>query len=68
VSRLEHRRGRPTVSGCGEWAGVPFILAKLQEPTHSYAPGLTGAAILTLIGGFTCLLLMRERRGESAAY
>jgi MFS family permease len=40
----------------------PFILAKIQESTHSYAPGLTGAAILTLFGGFICLLLMRERR------
>ncbi len=40
---------------------TPYIVAKVHESTGSYAPSLTGLAILTLSGGVACLLLMRER-------
>ena len=36
-------------------------IAKTQEITGSYAPGLSAVALLTLLGGMACLLMMRER-------
>lgn len=41
----------------------PFVVAKLQEATGSYAPGLLGIAVLVIIGGAFSLLL-DERRGS----
>ena len=40
---------------------TPFAIAKTQEITGSYAPGLSAVALLTLLGGTACLLMMRER-------
>ena len=40
----------------------PFLVAKTQESTGSYAPALLGMAILVLVTGSLSLLL-RERRG-----
>jgi MFS family permease len=59
-------------SGCGRAFGLltfflpvivltPALVARLQENTGSYVPGLTGLATLTLLGGAACLL-MRENR------
>lgn len=42
---------------------APFAVAKVQETTGSYAPGLLGMAVLVLIGGGISLLL-DERRGN----
>jgi nitrate/nitrite transporter NarK len=40
---------------------APFMIARTQERTGSYAPGLMGLAVLVAIGGVLSLLL-RERR------
>jgi cyanate permease len=40
---------------------TPFIVAKVRETTGSYAPALSGLAVLTLAGAVACLLFMRER-------
>lgn len=44
---------------------VPFLVARIQERTGSYAPGLVGLAVLTLIGGAACLLMRERRRGRT---
>jgi sugar phosphate permease len=43
---------------------VPFLVARIQEATGSYAPGLAGLAVLTFIGGAACLLMRERRRGR----
>ena len=43
---------------------VPFLVARMQESTGSYAPGLAGLAVLTFIGGAACLLMRERRRGS----
>ena len=43
---------------------VPFLVARIQESTGSYAPGLAGLAVLTFIGGAACLLMRERRRGS----
>jgi MFS family permease len=40
---------------------TPFMIARTQELTGSYAPGLCAVALLTVLGGIICLLLLRER-------
>jgi len=40
-------------------------VAKSQELIGSYAPALLVLSALSLLGGGTCLLLMRERRRAS---
>jgi hypothetical protein len=40
---------------------APFMIARTQERTGSYAPGLMGLAVLVAIAGVLSLLL-RERR------
>ena len=40
---------------------APFAVAKIQERTGSYGPGLDALAFLSLLGGLACLSL-RERR------
>jgi MFS family permease len=42
---------------------APFVVAKSQESTGSYAPGIMGLAALVCIAGALSLLL-RERRGD----
>jgi MFS family permease len=44
---------------------APFVVAKTQENTGSYAPALLGLAILVFITGSLGLLL-REKRGDQA--
>jgi MFS family permease len=41
---------------------TPFLVARTQEVTGSYAPALSGIALLSFLGGAACLLLMREQR------
>lgn len=41
---------------------VPFIIAKTQEATGSYAPSLTGLGAIVLLGG-GMVLLLKERHG-----
>jgi OFA family oxalate/formate antiporter-like MFS transporter len=41
---------------------VPFVIAKTQEVTGSYAPALIGVSVVVLIGG-GLILLLKERRG-----
>lgn len=41
---------------------TPFMIAKTQEATGTYVPGLSALALLSLIGGTVCLLMMRESR------
>lgn len=45
---------------------VPFLVARVQESTGSYAPGLAGLAALTFIGGAACLLMRERRRGSAS--
>lgn len=45
---------------------VPFLVARIQEATGSYAPGLVGLAVLTLIGAGACLLLRERRHGRTS--
>jgi MFS family permease len=44
---------------------APFSVARAQEATGSYAPGLLGLGAVALISGILSLLL-RERRGDTA--
>jgi len=46
---------------------TPFMIAKTQEATGSYVPGLSALAVLSLLGGTACLLMMRERRNSQTA-
>jgi MFS family permease len=46
---------------------TPFMIAKTQEAIGSYVPGLSALALLSLLGGTACLLLMRERRNAQTA-
>lgn len=41
---------------------APFMIAKTQEASGSYVPGLSVLAILSLVGGTACLLTMQEPR------
>ena len=43
---------------------TPFLVAKTQEVTGSYAPVLSGIAFLSLLSGTSCLLMMRERQAS----
>jgi MFS family permease len=43
----------------------PFIVAKSQEASGSYAPALTVMAILSALGGAAVLLLREKRDGRS---
>jgi sugar phosphate permease len=45
---------------------VPFLVARIQESTGSYAPGLAGLAVLTCLGGAACLLMRERRRGHTS--
>ena len=45
---------------------VPFLVARIQESTGSYAPGLAGLAALTFFGGAACLLMRERRRGSQS--
>jgi MFS family permease len=45
---------------------APFIVAKTQENTGSYAPALIGMAIVVLATGSLSLLLRERRGGQSA--
>ena len=45
---------------------VPFLVARIQEATGSYAPGLAGLAVLTFIGGTACLSCANAAAGASA--
>jgi MFS family permease len=45
---------------------VPFLVARIQESTGSYAPGLAGLAVLTFSGGAACLLMRERRRGRTS--
>lgn len=45
---------------------APFLTAKVQEATGSYAPALAALALLTVAGG-GLVLLLRESRGAPAA-
>jgi MFS family permease len=47
-------------------AMAPFVVAKAQEATGSYAPGLLGIATIVVIGGGLALLL-DEKRGPRIA-
>jgi DHA1 family tetracycline resistance protein-like MFS transporter len=40
---------------------MPSAVARIQERTGSYVPGLSALALLTFVGGVACLF-MRERR------
>lgn len=43
---------------------MPSAIARIQERTGSYVPGLSALAVLTFVGGVACLF-MRERRRET---
>jgi MFS family permease len=45
---------------------IPFAVARIQELTGSYTPGLLAMAVLAVVGG-ALSLLMRERTGELVA-
>jgi len=45
---------------------TPFMIAKTQEATGSYVPGLSVLALLSLLGGTACLVMMREQRDAQA--
>jgi len=45
---------------------APSAVARAQELTGSYTPGLIGLAVITLLGGMVCLF-MREKTSGSAA-
>ena len=45
---------------------TPFVIAKTQEMSGSYAPGLSAVALLTLLGGAICFLSMREQHSRNA--
>lgn len=45
---------------------TPFMIARTQEATGSYVPGLSVLALLSLLGGTACLLMMREQRNTQA--
>jgi hypothetical protein len=45
---------------------MPWALARIQEHTGSYSPGLASLAMLTFAGGIACLF-MRERRASRTA-
>jgi MFS family permease len=45
---------------------APFGIAKLQETTASYAPGLGGLAALTLAAALACLLMKERPQGPTA--
>ena len=45
---------------------APFVIAKTEEATGSYVPGLSVLAVLSLLGGMAYLLLMREPRSAEA--
>lgn len=44
---------------------VPFVIAKTQESTGSYAPSLLGLGAVVLVGG-AAILLLKERHGGHA--
>jgi MFS family permease len=46
---------------------VPFLVAKTQEMTGSYALALIGLAALTCLGSAACFFFMRERRQGKGA-
>lgn len=45
----------------------PFIVAKIHEASGSYAPGLTGMAALTFVGGCACLFLRERPLADTAS-
>jgi MFS family permease len=45
---------------------TPFMVAKTQEISGSYAPALSAVALLTFLGGMACLVIMRERHASYA--
>jgi len=45
---------------------TPFMIARTQEATGSYVPGLSVLALLSLVGGTACLVMMREQRDAQA--
>jgi sugar phosphate permease len=45
---------------------APFTIAKLQESTGSYTPGLTALTVLVMISGALSLLLRERRRDEQS--
>jgi MFS family permease len=46
---------------------TPFMIAKTEEATGSYVPGLSVLALLSLLGGTACLVLMREQQDAQTA-
>lgn len=44
---------------------VPFVIAKTQESTGSYAPSMIGLGVIVLAGG-AMILLLKERHGGHA--
>ena len=46
---------------------IPFVIAKTQEMTNSYAPSFVGVGAVVLMGGCLILLLKERRHGHLSA-
>jgi sugar phosphate permease len=44
---------------------APYAVARIQEVTGSYAPGLIGLAAITLLGGIVCLFMREKTSGRA---